>query len=84
MPAYNEFQRQQQAKVNLNQPVAAFKDMVLSWPQRAPGMEVDVKAMHQRDLPPHVFPDGATRLCGSAPKEDCPARWHLQKVRSTS
>jgi hypothetical protein len=59
-PAYNEWQRQQQAKVNLNQPVGLFKDMVASWPQRLPGMEVEVKAMNQNALPPFVFPDGAS------------------------
>jgi hypothetical protein len=46
--------------VNLNQPVGLFKDMVASWPQRAPGMEVEVKAMNQSALPPFVFPDGAS------------------------
>lgn len=61
-PAYNDFQRQQQAKVNLNQPVAQFKDMVMAWQQRSPGMDIEVKAMHQRDLPPHAFPDGMDLL----------------------
>jgi poly(A) polymerase len=61
-PAYNEWQRQQQAKVNLNQPVGLFKDMVHSWPQRLPGMEVEVKAMNQSALPPFVFPDGVNPL----------------------
>ena len=71
-PAYNEWQRQQQAKVNLNQPVGLFKDMVHSWPQRLPGMEVEVKAMNQSALPPFVFPGGApfdeaNRAPGSPP-----------------
>jgi poly(A) polymerase Pap1 len=57
-PAYNEWQRQQQAKVNLNQPVGVFKDMVLAWPQRLPGMDVEVKAMNQNNLPAFVFTDG--------------------------
>jgi hypothetical protein len=58
-PAYNEWQRQQQAKVNLNQPVGVFKDLVLAWPQRLPDMDVEVKA-----LPSFVFPDGAHRGWG--------------------
>lgn len=58
-PAYNEYQRRQQAHVDLNQPVVAFRELVLAWPQRAPGMNVNVKHVRQADLPPHVFPDGA-------------------------
>lgn len=46
--------------MNLNQPVGVFKDMVLAWPQRLPGMDVEVKAMGQAALPPFVFPDGAS------------------------
>ena len=73
-PAYNEWQRQQQAKENLNQPVGLFKDMVHSWPQRAPGMEVEVKAMNQSALPPFVFPDGTVDQAPSVQRQETGAR----------
>ena len=64
-PAYNDYQRRLQANVNLNQPVAQFKDKVLAWERRADGMNVDVRHVKQADLPPAVFPDGAPAVVNS-------------------
>lgn len=48
--------------MNLNQPVAAFRDMVLGWQQRRPGMEIVVRHVKQADLPPDAFPNGRADL----------------------
>ena len=58
MPIYNEYQRAQAAEVNLNHPVAMFKNRVLEWDGRRSGMDIAVTHLQQKALPPDVFPDG--------------------------
>ena len=55
--------------VNLNGPVNEFRHLVMSWDDWQEGMDVVVRHMKQKDLPPFVFTDGKfsldTLLCNA-------------------
>ena len=55
--------------VNLNGPVNEFRHLVMSWDDWQEGMDVVVRHMKQKDLPPFAFPDGEfsldTLLCNA-------------------
>ena len=55
--------------VNLNGPVNEFRHLVMSWDDWQEGMDVVVRHMKQKDLPPFVFTDGEfspdTLLCNA-------------------
>ncbi len=48
--------------VNLNGPVNEFRHLVMSWDDWQEGMDVVVRHMKQKDLPPFVFADGEFSL----------------------
>lgn len=52
--------------VNLNGPVNEFRHLVMSWDDWQEGMDVVVRHMKQKDLPPFVFTDGQEGPTASA------------------
>ena len=64
--------RASNSSVNLNSPVNEFRHLVMSWDDWQEGMDVVVRHLKQKDLPPSVFTDGMKRCaatvhcCGAA------------------
>lgn len=54
----NTLSRATNASVNLNGPVNEFRHLVMSWDDWQEGMDVVVRHLKQKDLPPFVFPEG--------------------------